>query len=198
MNRLKKFWIVFVSFLPLSAGAIVPQLIVGTIAGITAVTGFSIYHSLAPVNMADALKFFSSCWTCQMFSDIMSTMSGLLPDVFHALSGPIITMAVLLTAIWFAWTLVSNMFNSGIEKPWDITSTFGLHILKLGFVCMLLVAPLPRIISSAAIQPIFNIGLTLNRMAVHDDTFDECVVASAIANPTSDPNEAFSPKLRHN
>ena len=198
MNRLKKFWIVFVSFLPLSAGAIVPQLIVGGIAGITAVTGFSIYRSLAPVNMADALKFFSSCWTCQMFSDIMSTMSGLLPDVFHALSGPIITMAVLLTAIWFAWTLVSNMFNSGIEKPWDITSTFGLHILKLGFVCMLLVAPLPRIISSAAIQPIFNIGLTLNRMAVHDDTFDECVVASAIANPTSDPNEAFSPKLRHN
>jgi hypothetical protein len=71
---------------------------------------------------------------------------------------------------------------------------------------MLLVAPLPRMITDIAIEPIFNVGLTLNRMAVHDDKFDECVVATALADPTTHQSNitnienrgAFSPKLRHN
>lgn len=202
MNRLKKFWIVFLSFLPFGAGAI-PPLIIAGIAGIGTIAGFSIYRSLSPVDMADALKFFSSCWSCQMFADIMSTMSGLLPRVYSALGHTIIPVALILTMVWFVWTLASNFFNSGIEKPWDIANTFGIHVLKLGFVCILLVAPLPRMITDIAIEPIFNVGLTLNRMAVHDDKFDECVVATAIADPVSIDSRAanrgaFSPKLRHN
>ena len=201
MNRLKKFWIVFLSFLPFGAGAL-PQVILGALAVIGVTAGFSIYRSMAPVNMADSVKFFSSCWSCQMFSDILSTMSGLLVRAFSALGSTVVTVAVMLTVIWFAWTLLSGFFNSNIDKPWDMTSKFGVHILKLGFVCMLLVAPLPRIISNTMIEPIFNVGLTLNRMAVHDDSFDECVVASAIADPVTDKRQldfgAFSPKLRHN
>ena len=202
MNRLKKFWIVFLSFLPFGAGAI-PPLVIGGVAAVGAIAGFSIYRSFAPVNMADALKFFSSCWSCQMFSDIMSTMSGLLPRVYSALGHAIVPVAIMLTAVWFAWTLLSNFFNSNIDKPWDMASTFGLHVLKLGFVCALLVMPLPRLITNVAIEPIFNVGLTLNRMAVYDDSFDECVVATAIADPVSIDEKAanrgaFSPKLRHN
>ncbi len=202
MNRLKKFWIVFLSFLPFGAGAASPILI-GAVAGVGAVAGFSIYRSMVPVDMADALKFFSSCWSCQMFSDIMSTMSGLLPRVFSAIGHTIVPVAVMLTAIWFTWTLLSNFVNSKFDKPWDIATTFGNHLLKLGFVCALLVAPLPRLITDIAIEPIFNVGLTLNRMAVHDDKFDECVIATAIADPVSIDEQAansgaFSPKLRHN
>ena len=62
MNRLKKFWIVFLSFLPFGAGAVSP-LIIGGIAGVGAIAGFSIYRSMAPVDMSEALKFFSSCWS---------------------------------------------------------------------------------------------------------------------------------------
>ncbi len=202
MNRLKKFWIVFLSFLPFGAGAVAP-LVVGAIAGATAIAGFSIYRTMAPVNMADAYKFFSSCWSCQMFSDIMATMSGLLPRIYSAVGHAIVPVAIALTVVWFVWRLLSGFFNSNIEKPWDMAGTFGTHILKLAFVSALLVAPLPRIITSGAIEPIFNVGLSLNRIAVHDDKFDACVVATAIADPVSiDVNAAnngvFSPKLRHN
>lgn len=202
MNRLKKFWIVFLSFLPFGAGAVSPW-IIGGIAGLGTIAGFSIYRSIAPVNMADALKFFSSCWSCQMFADIMSTMSGLLPRVYSAIGHTIVPVAIALTAIWFAWTLLSQFFESKIEKPWDIATSFGNRMLKLGFVCMLLVAPLPRLLTDIAIEPIFNMGLTLNRIVAHDDTFDQCVVATAIADPVSvdariASEGAFSPKLRHN
>ena len=202
MNRLKKFWIVFLSFLPFGAGAVAP-LVVGGIAGATAIAGFSIYRSLAPVNMADAYKFFSSCWTCQMFSDIMATMSGILPRIYSAVGHAIVPVAIMLSAVWFAWKLLSEFINSAAEKSWDMANTFGIHILKLGFISALLVAPLPRMITNIAIEPIFNIGLSLNRIAVHDDKFDECVVATAIADPVSidtraAENGAFSPKLRHN
>ena len=77
MNGFKKFLIVFLSFFPLSAAAIWPWLI----AGAATVAGFGIWRSVAPVDVKDALQFFSSCWTCQMFTDVMSEMSNILPTI---------------------------------------------------------------------------------------------------------------------
>ena len=202
MNRLKKFWITFLSFLPFTAGAAAP-FIVGGIAGVGVIAGFSIYRSSAPVDMNGAYSFFSSCWSCQMFADIMATMSNMLPRIYSALGHVIIPFAVMLSAIWFAWRLVDNFLNQTVEQPWSVANTFTTHLLKLAFVSTLLVAPLPRLISEIAIEPIFNVGLSLNRAVVHDDQFDACVVATAIADPVSIDERAanrgaFSPKLRHN
>ncbi len=202
MNRLKKFWITFLSFLPLTAGAAAP-FIIGGIAGVGVIAGFSIYRSTAPVDMNGAYSFFSSCWSCQMFSDIMATMSNMLPRIYSALGHVIIPFAVMLSAIWFAWRLVDNFLNQKVEQPWSVANTFTTHLLKLAFVSTILVAPLPRLISEIAIEPIFNVGLSLNRAVVHDDQFDACVVATAIADPVSIDERAanrgaFSPKLRHN
>ncbi|MBE6456759.1 MAG: hypothetical protein E7008_02345 [Alphaproteobacteria bacterium] len=202
MNRLKKFWITFLSFLPFTAGAAAP-FIVGGIAGVGVIAGFSIYRSSAPVDMNAAYSFFSSCWSCQMFADIMATMSNMLPRIYSALGHVIIPFAVMLSAIWFAWRLVDNFLNQKVEQPWSVANTFTTHLLKLAFVSTLLVAPLPRLISEIAIEPIFNVGLSLNRAVVHDDQFDACVVATAIADPVSIDERAanrgaFSPKLRHN
>lgn len=202
MNSLKKFWIVFLSFLPFSAGAVAP-FVVGGIAGLGVLAGFSIYRTAAPVNMSDALNFFSSCWSCQMFSDIMATMSGLLPRVYSALGSVIIPFTAALSAIWFAWKLFAGFFNAKVEDPWKLSSAFGTHIVKLGLVCGLLLIPLPRLITDVAIEPIFNIGLALNRVVAGDDNFNSCVVATAIADPVSVSADAaaagaYSPKLRHN
>lgn len=202
MNWFKKFWIVFASFLPFSAGAIVP-FVVGGIAGLGTIAGFSIYRSAVPVNMADAMNFFSTCWTCQMFSDVMQSMSNLLPGVYSAIGLVIIPMAAALTAIWFAWKLISGFINTKIENPWDITSAFTTHMIKFGFISILLLAPLPRMMTTVAIEPIFSVGLSLNRMIAGPDDFDQCVIATAIADPTSiDSNAAtrgaYSPRLRHN
>lgn len=202
MNRLKKFWIVFLSFLPFSAGAVAP-FVVGAIAGIGVIAGFSIYRTAAPVNMADALNFFSSCWSCQMFSEVMATMSGLLPRAYSAIGSVILPFAAGLTAVWFAWKLFSGFLNGKQEDPWNIASTFGLHLIKLTFVGALLMFPLPRLITEVVIEPVFNVGLSLNRIVAGNDEFAKCVVATAIADPVSINSDyaqsgAFSPKLRHN
>ncbi len=192
----------FLSFLPFGAGAVAP-LVIGGIAGIGVIAGFSIYRTAAPVNMADALSFFSTCWSCQMFSDVIATMSNLLPRAYHAIGQVTIPITVGLTAIWFAWKLISGYLNAKPEEPWAIAGTFGTHIIKLGLVVALLAFPLPRLISNVAIEPIFNIGLSLNRVVAGDDKFAECVVATAIADPVSTSADAaatgaFSPKMRHN
>lgn len=202
MSWFKKFWIVFVSFLPFSAGAIAP-FVVGTIAGLGTIAGFSIYRSAAPVNMADAMNFFSTCWTCQMFSDVLQAMSNLLPGVYSSIGLVMITMAAALTAIWFAWKLISGFIDAKIENPWDITGTFTTHLVKFSFISILLLAPLPRMITTIAIEPIFSVGLSLNRMISGPDNFDQCVVATAIADPVSVDSRAaahgaYSPRLRHN
>ena len=202
MNRLKKFWITFLSFLPLTAGAVSPFLI-GGIAGVSVLAGFSIYRSMVPVDIASAYSFFSSCWSCQMFSDIMATVSNILPRIYSALGHVIIPFAVILSAIWFAWRLVDNFMNQKVEQPWSVANTFTTHLMKLAFISVMLVAPLPRLVSEIAIEPIFNVGLSLNRAVVHDDNFNACVVATAIADPVSIDADAanrgaFSPKLRHN
>lgn len=202
MNWLKKFWIVFVSFLPFTAGAVAP-LVVGAIAGVGVLAGFSIYRSVAPVNMNDALNFFTTCWSCQMFSDIMGTISNILPGVYSAIGMVIIPFAVALLAIWFAWQLLSGLMNAKNIEPWSLTGDFGTRIIKLGVVCTMLVAPMPRLINDIVIEPIFNVGLSMNHIITDDDTFSTCVVATAIADPVSVSADtasrgAFSPKLRHN
>lgn len=207
MSKLKKFWIVFLSFLPFTAGAAAP-LLIGGIAGVGVIAGFSIYRTVAPVNMADALSFFSSCWSCQMFSDVMSTMSGLLPRVYHAIGAVTIPICVGLTAIWFAWNLLAGYIGAKTERkwstePWSLAGDFGTHLVKLTFVVALLAFPLPRLLTNVVIEPIFNIGLSMNRVVAGDDKFAECVVATAIADPVSVDGAAaaagaYSPKLRHN
>lgn len=202
MNRLKKFWIVFLSFLPFSAGAVAP-FVVGAIAGVGVIAGFSIYRTAAPVNMADALNFFTSCWSCQMFSEIMATMSGLLPRVYSAIGSVILPFSAGLMAVWFAWKLFSGFINAKIEEPWSIVSDFGTKFIKLAFVGALLAVPLPRLLTNIVIEPIFNVGLSLNRVIAGNDEFAKCVVATAVADPTAVSVDAanagaFSPRLRHN
>lgn len=202
MSRLKKFWIAFLSLLPFTAGAWAPFVVALAAGGIT-IAGYSIYRSANPVNMVDAYQFFSSCWSCDMFSSVMSTMSNILPKIYSSLGYVIIPFAILLMAIWFAWELTSNFINEKNIEPWSLASSFTNRIVKLAIVSIFLLAPLPRLISEIAIQPIFNVGLSLNRAVVHDDTFDSCVIATAIADPVSVDEKAasqgaFSPKLRHN
>lgn len=198
---LKKFWIVFLSFLPLNAGAFLAHFI----AGATVLTGFSIYRSAFPVNTADAHQFFSSCWSCDMFSSILSTLSNILPKIYSSLGKTIVPFAIVLMAIWLAWTLTDKFLNkdNGFDNPWSLASDFTNRIVKLAIVCIFLLAPLPKLISDYAIQPIFNAGLSLNRLVLHDDTFDSCVIATAMADQVSIDERAanmdvFSPKLRHN
>lgn len=202
MSWLKKFWIVFVSFLPFSAGAIAPA-VLGGIAGIGAIAGFSIYRSAVPVNMADALSFFSTCWTCQMFADIMATMSSILPRIYNEIGKIIIPIAVSLTAVWFAWKLLYGFFNAKIDDPWTLSSAFGVQFMKTMLVVTLLAAPLPRIISNVAIEPIFHVGLAINRAVGDEEKYNQCIVSTAIADPVtidrqSQSRGAFSASLRHN
>ncbi len=205
MSGLKKFWIVFLSFLPLSAGAVAP-LVVGGIAGAVSIVGFSIYRSMSPVNMADALAFFSSCWSCQMFGDVMASMSVLLPKAYHAIGLVVIPFAAGLSGVWIAWKLFSGLLNAKVEQPWSVTGDFGVHMLKLAVVCVALAAPLPRMISDIVIQPVFTVGLSINHVAADmagENKFNECVVATAVADPVTVDSRAaasgaFSPMLRHN
>jgi hypothetical protein len=201
MNWLKKFWIVFVSFLPFSAGALAPVALVA-IAGGGVLAGFSVYRSVAPVDMAEAVKFFSTCWSCQMFSDIMGTMSNIMPGVYHAIGMVTIPFAAALLTVWFAWQLLSSYMNSKNIEPWSFTSDFGTRVIKLGVACALMAAPLPRLINDIAIEPIFSVGMSINHVISDDDAFNTCVVATAMVDPVSATAEsanrgAFSPKLRH-
>ena len=200
---LKKFWITFLSFLPFGAAAVSPW-VVGAVAGAGAIAGFSIYRSMAPVDVTDAMKFFSSCWSCQMFSDIMSTMSGILPRVYDALGSFIIPFSIAVTAIWVAWQLIKAFSNdNGSVDAWSLSDTFVTHFVKLGIVSAVLLAPIPRMLTDIIIEPVFNVGLYMNRSVTGDEVFNSCLVATAIADPVSisdaaSSRGAFSPKLRHN
>ena len=202
MSKLKKFLIVFLSFFPLTAAAFWPWVLAGV--G-TVVAGFSIWRSVAPVNVNDALQFFSSCWTCQMFSVVMATMSTILPRIFSEIGRVVIPMALMLTAVYFTWTIVSGFLNSKIESGWAITSKFSTHMIKLAVICAVLVLPLPRMISNVVIEPVFNIGMSVNHIVGDSDKFAECMVATtlmddsenAVSLRTEDmPTGAFPVKLR--
>lgn len=202
MNKLKKFWIVFLSFLPFGSAAVAP-LLVGLVAGAGVVTGYSIYRSMSPVDVADAFKFFSSCWSCQMFADIMSILSGTLSRAYSALGLIIVPVAVFLTLVWVAWQIIKSFSEEAGINAWSFSDTLVTHIVKLAVVSAVLLAPFPRMITDVVIEPVFNAGLYLNRSVTGDEEFNSCLIATAMADPVTASSQAsaqgtFSPKLRHN
>ncbi len=140
-----------------------------------------------------------------MFSAVMATMSTILPRIFSEIGRAVIPMALMLTAVYFTWTITSGFFNSKIESGWAITSKFTTHMIKLAVVCALLVLPLPRLISNVVIEPVFNIGMSVNHIVGDSDKFAECMVATTLMDDAVDakslrndnmPTGAFPVKLR--
>ncbi len=201
MKSLKKFWAFLIALFPCGAWALAP-LAIGAIAAGVGIVGVSIWRSVSPVNMQDALDFFSSCWTCQIFSDVMISMSNLLPGVYHALGLVVIPMSATLLAILIAWRLSSNMINRKMEDSSKIIGNFSTYVVKMTVLIGLLVMPLPRLITNVFIEPALTIGTSFDYIVSDNDTFSECMIASAIADPVSVSSAAseygaFSPKLRH-
>jgi hypothetical protein len=156
------------------------------------------------MDMAGAFEFFSSCWTCGMFADIIGILSDMLPKVYYAIGLIILPVTVGLTVVWLAWRILAGYIGAGErEDAWKLSGWLGSHVLKMGIVAVLLVAPLPRLFTKVAIEPVFNVSLSVGR-AVDSaaqpsdvNSFESCVIATALSD-VSDPDGAFSPKLRHN
>lgn len=201
MKSLKKLWIPFAAMLPMTSWAIAP-LVIGAIAVGVGIVGVSIWRSVAPVNMHDALDFFTSCWSCHVFSDIMMAMSNLLPGLYKALGKVIIPMSIMLLGVLIAWRIASNMINGKDSEPSKIFGNMGTYTVKLALLIGLLLMPLPRLITNVFIEPAFVIGSSLNYVVTDNDKFAECMVATALADPLSATPKsaefgAFSPSLRH-
>lgn len=201
MTRLKKIWMFFIAMIPISAGALGP-VVIGGLVGVAGIIGVSIWRSNAPVDMQSALEFFSSCWTCQVFSDVMFSMSNLLPGVYNALGRVIIPMSVALLAMFIAWRLVSGFLNAKVDDASKMVGNFGTYVFKLAILIGVLLMPLPRLITNVLIEPSLSIGTTFDYVISDNDKFSECMIATAIADPVSASSSvakygAFSPKLRH-
>ena len=201
MKMLKKFWMGFIALMPFSSWGMIPFVVGGLLAG-TGIIGVSIWRTASPVDMASALDFFSSCWTCQIFSDVMISLSNLLPRVYSALGHVVIPMSATLLAIFIAWNIFSNAINNQMENTSKILAHFGTHVFRLSVLVILLAMPLPRLITNIFIEPALVIGTSLDYVISDNDKFAECMVASAIADPVSVSADAagygaFSPKLRH-
>ena len=201
MKAIKNFFMALFAMLPFSAWGVAPLVLGGAAIGV-GIIGVSIWRTAAPVDMKSALDFFTSCWTCQIFSDVMISMSNLLPKVYAALARVIIPMAGTLLAIFVAWNLMSGFLNNKIYNASKIMGNFGTYIFRLGVLIILLMLPLPRLITNIFIEPAMLIGTSFDYVISDNDKFSECMVATAIADPVSVSADAsaygaFSPKLRH-
>lgn len=140
-----------------------------------------------------------------MFSAIMAKLSNILPAIYSGIGEVIIPIAAMLTAVYFTWTLASNFMNGKIESGWTTASNFGTHLIRLAIVSALLAFPLPRLITGVVIEPIFNIGLSMNHIIGDTEKFSECMVATSLMDENSNrvsvsggnmPHGAFPVKLR--
>ncbi|MBR5354523.1 MAG: hypothetical protein IK122_00160 [Alphaproteobacteria bacterium] len=202
MKALKKFWVWFVAMMPFASWGVAPLVVGGLIAGGVGIIGVSIWRTATPVDMHSALDFFTSCWTCQIFSDVMISMSNLLPKVYSALGRVIIPMSATLLAIFIAWNWFSGMINNKMDNASKIMGNFGTHVFRLSVLVILLALPLPRLITNIFIEPALVVGTSFDYVVSDNNKFSECMVATAIADPVSISSSAseygaFSPKLRH-
>lgn len=201
MKVLKKFWIAFLAAMPISAGALGP-LALGTLAAGVGIIGVSLWRNISPVSMKDSFDFFSSCWTCQMFSDVMLSMSTLLPGVYRALGHIIIPFSLTLLGLLFAWRIFQGYMTGKPEDGSKLLGNGGTYLAKMALLIGLLLIPLPRIITDVLIEPAVTIGTSFDYAVSDNNVFSECMVTTAMSDPVTASESAasygaFSPKLRH-
>ncbi len=201
MKVLKKLLIWIFLLFPVAAFAL-PAVVTGIGAAIGGLAGFSIWRSASPVNIREAFDFFSSCWTCQIFSDVMVAMSNLLPAVYKSLGRIVIPMSIALLAVLFAWRLFSGFVNAKIEDGYKLAGNFSSYAVKLTVLIGLLLMPLPHIITSVMIEPAVTLGTSLDYIVSPNNRFSECMVTTAVLDQASRSEGvasygAFSPNLRH-
>lgn len=209
MKHLKKLWIGLIALLPGIAKAL-PLPVLGLLIGGGVIGLGSLYRSIVPVDTAQAFGFFSGCWSCQMFTDIMTMMSGVLPGIYRSLGTIMIAFMGALTFLWFAWSIFKGYTEGKIESAWDTTGRFGTHLIKFAVAASLLVAPLPRMLNDLIIEPVFSIGQAVTHAVTEQVTsttndtlnFNSCLVATSIMDPQSESQGAyrkgaFSPRLRN-
>ena len=73
MKGLKKFFVVWTAMLPMASWGVAPFVLGGIAVGV-GIIGATIWRNTAPVDVAQALDFFTSCWTCLKKSDMSNTM----------------------------------------------------------------------------------------------------------------------------
>jgi hypothetical protein len=217
-KRLVALFAALAAIPPLTATAAVPLVVglIGTGLGIAGIAGFSIYRTYSPTNMADAQRFFSSCWSCGMFSDIMRTMSRLLPEIYATIGQVTIPIMLALAAVWIAWNVLASWI--GAKKAmqvdmakesgaWTLAGKFSVLLVRVAIVAGLLVMPLPRIITTAFVEPVFIMGMSISNAAAKEFSapenryaFEACLIATAISEQMDsgvNSRGVFSPRLRH-
>jgi hypothetical protein len=172
-----------------AASAAVP---VALIAGAAALLGAIVYRSFVPTDTAAAFEFFNTCWSCNLFSSVVNGLSTLAANTYSYLSEFIIFLAIGLTPIFVAWRLLKPMLDGSASaglSPWAMGGGIGTHLIKLTFVIGLMWLPIPQILTTAVIEPAFNIGLSFQQVITEktnetNTDFETCLVASAaIENP---------------
>lgn len=195
------------SFLPFGASAGIFTALLG--AGAVTLIGISVYRTVAPVDVKGAFEFFSGCWSCQMFLDVMGSMSEILPRAYNGLGRVIVPFMIGVTAIWIAWQLFKSFTEkTGNLDVWSLSDTFVTHFVKIIVVSIVLLAPFPRMITDVIIEPVFNVGLYVVRNVDliltdnKDEGFNMCMIETAMADRVTAHEQtassgAFSPKFRH-
>jgi len=184
---------------PFSAGAIGPiaigALAIGGWVGANAVVG----NIVGPTDMPHALEFFSTCWSCELFSRLMLAMSHLLPKLYSALGSIVIPLIFILVIIFVGWRIAKDYFDNKLQEGTKIIANLGTLTVKIVFVVSLLLIPLPRLITSLIIDPAVTLGTSVQYIMPDNNDFAECMVATSLmdANTIGDKKDAISPHLRH-
>ncbi|MDR0448906.1 MAG: hypothetical protein LBG89_00385 [Rickettsiales bacterium] len=187
------------------AGA-VPAAVVALGAAAVGTAGFAIYRSFSPTDTAAAFDFFSSCWTCRIFSGTTGALSDSAGVIYANLGEFVALLAIVLTPLFMAWKVLGGYLSAEPNTDaFKLGGGMGLHLVKLAFVSMLLLFPLPQLISKTAVEPVMNIALSFQDAFGEANTpgstrMDACLVASiAIENPENNKGifgSGFKNKMR--
>lgn len=171
-----------------AASAALPVL---PIAAAVAVLSAVVYRSFVETNTSAALDFFSSCWSCQIFGGVTNGISATAAAAYANLGEFVALLAVILTPIYFAWILMGGYLTAKPEtNMWKQTGRLGRHLVKLAFITILLMLPLPRMVSGLIVEPSFNAALSFQNVLSealdpNDASLEACLVATAISEPVN-------------
>ena len=121
---------------------------------------------------------FKDCLFCNIFKVLFNTASTMAKSAYETLSDSALTLLLVGTALWLGLTIMRYVSSFNAANPWNMSKEIANKLFVVLCCVAILVVMDSKSFTELVIEPIFQTGLDLAKIAIANSTGATCNTAS--------------------
>lgn len=117
---------------------------------------------------------FSGCMFCGIFKTLFNAASLIAKNAYNALSGAALTLMLVGTALWLAFTVLKQVSSLGGANPYGMVKTIVNQLFVVLCCAVMLLTMDSTAIMNLLINPIFQTGMDFSKLLLANSSGETC------------------------